>query len=77
MLRLRETVAQAAETQSPHHLTFYAQELAASFHAFYRDCRVVSEDAALTAARLKLVKAAQITLANTLRLMGMSAPERM
>jgi arginyl-tRNA synthetase len=38
---------------------------------------VVSEDAALTAARLKLVKAAQITLANTLRLMGMSAPERM
>jgi arginyl-tRNA synthetase len=37
----------------------------------------VSEDAVLTAARLKLVKAAQITLANTLRLMGMTAPEQM
>jgi arginyl-tRNA synthetase len=77
MLRLREVVAQAAETLAPHHLTYYAQDLATAFHAFYRDCRVVSEDAALTAARLKLVKAAQITLANTLRLMGMSAPERM
>jgi arginyl-tRNA synthetase len=77
MLRLRETIAQSAETLSPHHLTYYAQELASSFHAFYRDCRVVSDDAALTAARLKLVKAAQITLANTLHLMGMSAPERM
>jgi arginyl-tRNA synthetase len=77
MLRLREIVAHAAETLSPHHLTYYAQDLATAFHAFYRDCRVVSEDAALTAARLKLVKAAQITLANTLRLMGMSAPERM
>ena len=77
MLRLREVVAQAAEGLAPHQLTYYAQELASSFHAFYRDCKVVSDDAALTAARLKLVKAAQITLANTLHLMGMSAPERM
>jgi arginyl-tRNA synthetase len=77
MLRLREIVAHAAENLAPHYLTYYAQDLATAFHAFYRDCRVVSEDAALTAARLKLVKAAQITLANTLRLMGMSAPERM
>jgi arginyl-tRNA synthetase len=77
MLRLQETVAHIAETLSPHHLTYYAQELATAFHAFYRDCRVVSQDSALTAARLKLVKAAQITLANTLRLMGMNAPERM
>ncbi len=77
MLRLQEVVALAAETLSPHQLTYYAQELASAFHAFYRDCRVVSDDAALTAARLKLVKAAQITLANTLHLMGMTAPERM
>ena len=77
MLRLRETVALAAETLAPHPLTYYAQELATAFHAFYRDCRVVSEDPALTAARLKLVKAAKLTLANTLRLMGMSAPEPM
>lgn len=77
MLRLREVVAGSAENLAPHRLTYYAQELASSFHAFYRDCKVVSDDAALTAARLKLVKAAQITLANTLHLMGMTAPERM
>jgi arginyl-tRNA synthetase len=78
MLRLREIVAHTTENLAPHHLTYYAQELASAFHAFYRDCRVVTaEDPALTSARLKLVKAAQITLANTLRLMGMSAPERM
>ena len=77
MLRLREVVAFAAENLAPHHLTYYAQDLASAFHAFYRDCRVVSDDPGLTAARLKLVKSAQLTLANTLRLMGMNAPERM
>ncbi len=78
MLRLREIIAHAAENLAPHHLTYYAQDLASAFHAFYRDCRVVTpEEPALTAARLKLVQAAKITLANTLHLMGMSAPERM
>lgn len=78
MLRLREVVAHVAQTLSPHLLTYYAQELASAFHAFYRDCRVVMPDnPQLSAARLKLVKAARITLANTLHLMGMSAPERM
>ncbi|MEM7348073.1 MAG: arginine--tRNA ligase, partial [Chloroflexota bacterium] len=77
MLRLREVVAHAAESLAPHHLTYYAQDLAAAFHAFYRDCKVVSDDAALSSARLKLVQAAKISLANTLHLMGMSAPERM
>ena len=78
MLRLPEIIAHIAETLAPHHLTYYAQDLASAFHAFYRDCRVIlPEDLALSAARFKLVKAAKITLANTLRLMGMSAPERM
>lgn len=78
MLRLRETVVNVVETLGPHQLTYYAQDLASAFHAFYRDCRVVTpEEPAITAARLKLVKAAKLTLANTLSLMGMSAPERM
>ncbi len=78
MLRLREIVTQVAETLAPHHLTYYAQDLAAAFHTFYRDCRVIlPQNPALGAARLKLVKSAKITLANTLRLMGMSAPEQM
>jgi arginyl-tRNA synthetase len=77
ILRLEEVVEHAAETLSPHHLTYYAQELATTFHSFYHHCRVVSDNAALSAARLSLVKAAKIALANTLKLMGMTAPEQM
>ncbi len=80
MLALPEVITLAAHTMAPHYLTFYATELASLFHAFYRDCRVVStlpEDAALTSARLMLARAAQHVLARVLHLMGMDAPERM
>jgi len=77
LLLLPELVEIAAETLEPHHLTYYAQDLATVFHSFYKQCRVVSRNEALTRARLKLVEAAKIVLANTLHLMGMTAPERM
>jgi arginyl-tRNA synthetase len=80
MLLLPEVVEQAALNLAPHHLTYYAQDLASAFHSFYRDCRVVSSDPAdaeLTKARLKLVKTAKITIARALGLMGVSAPEKM
>ena len=77
MLLLPEMVETIALTLEPHHLTYYAQDIATVFHAFYRDCRVVSDDKALTAARLKLVKAAKLVLGRTLNLMGMDAPDRM
>ena len=77
MLELPELVETATLNLAPHLLPFYAQELATVFHRFYRDCRVVSEDVELTRARLKLVRACQIVLANSLDLIGVSAPERM
>jgi arginyl-tRNA synthetase len=78
MLELEEVVAQVAEQLAPHFLTFYAQDLASTFHAFYRDCRVVDqEQLELTRARLMLVKAARLVLARALELLGVSAPERM
>jgi arginyl-tRNA synthetase len=80
MLLLPEIVEQAALKLAPHHLTYYAQDLASAFHSFYRDCRVVSSepaDAEVTKARLKLVKAAKTTIARALGLMGVTAPERM
>ncbi len=80
MLQLPEIIETAALQLAPHHLTYYAQELAAAFHVFYRDCRVVSTDpadAALTQARLKLALAAKTVLARVLHLMGMTAPEQM
>ena len=61
----------------PHHLTYYAQDLATAFHRFYKQCRVVSEDEAQSKARLKLVAAAKLVLARTLKLMGMNVPEKM
>jgi arginyl-tRNA synthetase len=80
MLELPEVVSMAAERLEPHHLPHYAQDLASSFHAFYRDCRVVSSEPAdveVTKARLRLAKAAKLVLARTLTLMGVDAPERM
>ena len=78
MLELPEVVALAATQLAPHYLTFYARELAAVFHAFYRDCRVVAPDEPeRTRARLMLTRAARLTLARALALLGVSAPERM
>jgi len=77
LILLPEIVERVAATLEPHHLPYYAQDLATVFHSFYKQCRVVSEDEALTKARLKLVKASQTVLAKVLRLMGMSAPEEM
>jgi len=77
MLRLSETIVTAAANLAPHHLAYYAYDLAAAFHGFYRDCRVVSSepgDEGITQARLKLVAACQVVLARILGLMGMTAP---
>ena len=77
MTRVSEIIETIALTHEPHLLPFYAQELATVFHSFYKLCRVISDDAEMTSARLKLVKAARIVLAKTLHLMGMTAPDSM
>ena len=77
LILLPEIVERVAVALEPHHLPYYAQDLATVFHSFYKQCRVVSEDQALTRARLKLVRASQTVLAKVLRLMGMTAPETM
>jgi arginyl-tRNA synthetase len=78
MLELPVVIEQAVRDLSPHHLTYYAQDLASTFSTFYRDCKVVDADApALTAARLQLCRAAKSVLARTLQLMGMTTPESM
>ena len=70
-------IATAAEQRAPHRLTHAAQDLAATFHRFYTECRVVSDDAALTQARLWLSSGAKQVLSNLLGLLGVSAPESM
>ena len=61
----------------PHRITYYLQELARLFHSYYNKHRVISEDKRLTAARLCLCKAVQIVLEEGLKILGVSAPERM
>ena len=72
-----EVVPEAAEMRAPQRITRYVEELASDFSAFYRDCRVITEDDALTKARLSLCVATKRVIANGLGLLGVSAPERM
>lgn len=75
----------AAGQREPHRLATYAQDLAALFHSFYKQCRVLfekddvtAEEIALSLARLNLVKATQVVLRNVLvDVFGISAPEVM
>jgi len=67
----------AARSREPHRLTSYAQQLASSFHHFYHVCRIVSNDVRRSGARLMLAEATRIVLAECLRILGVSAPEKM
>ncbi len=75
--RLREEVAEAAARRAPHRMVAFGYEFAGAFHKFYNDCRIVTEDAALTQARLWLVEAAKSVMAAVLGILGISAPESM
>jgi len=77
MGELPEVVADAARNFAPHAIIRYIYELAAQFHSYYRAERVITEDAEQSQARLQLLAALRIVLANGLRLVGVSAPERM
>jgi arginyl-tRNA synthetase len=78
LLRLPEVVEDAAALHETQGVTAYATELATAFHAFYRDRRVIDRaDPVTSQARLTLVTATRLALANTLALLGISAPESM
>ncbi|NMM55083.1 arginine--tRNA ligase [Paenibacillus aquistagni] len=77
MGELAEEVEVAAREFAPHRLIRYVYELASMFHSYYKAERVITEDANQTQARLALLGAVRTVLANVLRLVGVSAPERM
>ncbi|MDN3239895.1 arginine--tRNA ligase [Glycomyces tritici] len=74
-------VATAADLREPHRVARYAEELAAAYHRFQHDCRVLpfpdEETTPVNQARLWVVDATRVVLANALGLLGVSAPERM
>ncbi len=75
--RFPETARRAAELLEPQRLTAYCEELARAVHLWYHRCRVLGEAAPVEHARVAVARAAQLTLANALGLLGLTAPERM
>ncbi len=70
-------MAEAAAMRAPHRVTTWVRDFAKAFHGFYRDCRVISDDVALTQARLWLAEACRLGLANALAVLGVGAPDEM
>jgi arginyl-tRNA synthetase len=72
-----DVVHEAAELRAPQKVSTWVRDFASAFHGFYRDCRVLTDDTALTQARLWLTEACRIGLANALGLLGVGAPDEM
>lgn len=77
LLEFSEVVSSSCQAFEPHRLTTYLADVATAFHRFYHDHRVVVPERDLSRARLALCMAAQIVLANGLKILGISAPDRM
>ncbi|WP_148135272.1 arginine--tRNA ligase [Candidatus Formimonas warabiya] len=77
MADLPDEIVSAALNMAPHRMTSFAHDLASLFHGFYTNCRVLTEETEIRNARLLLTKATGICIRNVLRLIGVTAPERM
>jgi arginyl-tRNA synthetase len=72
-----DAIHEAAEARAPQKVSTWVRDFAAEFHGFYRDCKVLSDDAELTQARLWLTEACRVGLANALAVLGVNAPDEM
>ena len=72
-----ETIKTCAEVLEPQKLVNYLYNLATVFHKFYTECRVISEEEKITVARIALIDATRIVIANGLKILRISAPQRM
>ena len=77
MVRFPEIIDIAYENLEPQYIANYLQKLASFFHKFYSHCKVISNDADLTNARIQLIKAVKIILSNGFNILGISSPEKM
>lgn len=77
LIQFPEIIEDTAGDYQAHRLTRYATELAGAFHNFYEKRRVITEDVAVSVARLALTQATRIVLQNILGLMGISTPKKM
>jgi arginyl-tRNA synthetase len=73
-----ELIEDIARNYEVHKLPYYSIKLADKFHSFYNDCKVIDEkNPELTSARLNLINAVRIVLAEALRIMGVDSPKHM
>ena len=77
ILAFPEVVEKSARAMEVHRISHYLLDMVSRFHGYYSRHRVVSDDKALTLARLFLLDAIRITIRNGFELMGISAPEKM
>jgi arginyl-tRNA synthetase len=77
ILIFTEIVEKSAELLEVHRIAFYLQDLVGTFHRYYSHNRIVSDNHALSYARLFLINCLRVTIRNGLSIMGVSAPERM
>ncbi|VFQ43712.1 arginine--tRNA ligase [Desulfoluna butyratoxydans] len=77
MLRFPEVVETAAKLMEPHRISYYLMDLASAFHSYYNKHKVLTDDAVLSAARLRLVASVRQVIKTGLALLGVSAPEKM
>ena len=72
-----EVVENSARFLEPHRIPYYLTQLASAFHSYYKHHRIIQDDLALAQARFNLVQAIRVVIRNGLKLLGVSAPERM
>lgn len=72
-----QVLTKCATTLEPHFIPYYLHELVSLFHSYYNHNRILSEDVALTQARLAMADAVRIVIHNAMELLGVSAPEKM
>ncbi len=77
LAELPEEITRAAMTIEPTRITRYVLEVASQFHIFYNQCRVMNENESLMMARIALIEATKIVIANALEILAISAPEKM
>lgn len=77
LLRLPEILERAVEAREPHQVANYLRTVAVAFTQFYGHCRIIGEENDLATARMHLARATRTVLANGLRVLGISAPEKM
>ena len=75
--QFQHTMESALETLEPQMIANFLQDLAANFHKFYAECRVITDDKNLSEARLGLIESVKIVLASGMEILGISSPDQM